>query len=153
MFVKLPGPRHSATELPDGLAIRIPARRNLFILAFLSLWLCGWLFGEISAPIAFLKSADKNPGAAGFLLVWICGWTIGGGFAILVWLWQLKGCEIVTVSPSALSIGRQIFGYGPVKHYDLAEIRDFRIAPLVYNPFDFRSGMAFWGPGRRTDCL
>ncbi|HEY3898815.1 MAG TPA: hypothetical protein VGM54_09395 [Chthoniobacter sp.] len=147
MFVKPPGPRHTTTELPDGVAICIPARRNIFILAFLTLWLCGWLMGEITAPIAFVKSAEKNPAAAGFLLIWISAWTLGGGFALLIWLWQVKGREIVTISPSALSIGRQIFGYGPVKHYDLSEIRDLRLAPFVYNPFDFRAGMAFWGFG------
>ena len=147
MFVKPPGPRHTATEEADGLAIRIPAKRNVFILAFLTIWLCGWAFGEVTAPIALFTAAHKQPGAAAFLLVWLCGWTLGGALAIYVWLWQLKGCEIITVSPAALGIKRELFGCGRVKQYDVSEIRELRVAPLTYNPFDYRSGLAFWGMG------
>ncbi len=147
MFVKPPGPRHTATEEADGLAIRIPAKRNVFIVAFLTFWLCGWAVGEVMASITLFTSAQKEPGAAAFMLFWLCGWTVGGAFAIYIWLWQIKGCEVVTVSPTALSIRREVLGYGRTKHYDIAEVRDLRVAPLTYNPFDFRSGMAFWGIG------
>jgi hypothetical protein len=58
MFVKPPGPRHTATEEADGLSIRIPA--------------------------------------------WLCGWTVGGVTFIFIWLWQIKGCEVITVSPTAI---------------------------------------------------
>jgi hypothetical protein len=147
MFVKPPGPRHTATEEADGLAIRVPSKRNIFILGFLTLWLCGWLAGEIMAPIGLFTTVHKDPGGAAFLLVWLCGWTVGGAFAFYVWLWQIKGCEVVTISPTALSIKRVIFGYGRAKQYDVSEIRRLRVAPLAFNPFDFRSGMAFWGIG------
>jgi hypothetical protein len=147
MFVKPPGPRHTATEERDGLVIRIPAKRNVFIFAFLSLWLCGWVFGEIMAPIGFFTAVQKEPAGAAFILVWLCAWTLGGGVAIYIWLWQLKGCEVVIVSPTALGIKRELLGFGRTKHYDVSEIRDLRVAPLTFNPFDFRSGMAFWGVG------
>ena len=129
------------------MAIRIPAKRTVFILAFLTIWLCGWAFGEVTAPIAFFTASHKQSGAAAFLLVWLCGWTLGGALVIYVWLWQLKGCEIITVSPTALGIKRELFGFGPAKHYDVSEIRELRVAPLAYNPFDYRSGMAFWAMG------
>jgi len=147
MFVKPPGPRHTATDEADGLAIRIPSRRNIFLFAFLTIWLCGWAFGEVSALITFFKFAQKEPGAASFLIIWLCGWTLGGAFAIYTWLWQLKGCEIITVSPTALGIKRDLFGRGRTKYYDVSEIRELRVTPLTYSPFDFRSGMAFWGIG------
>lgn len=147
MFVKPPGPRHTATESGDGLVIRIPAKRNVFIVGFLTLWLGGWLVGEIMAPISFLTAAHQaGPGAA-FLLVWFCGWTVGGAFAVYTWLWQVKGCEVVTASSTALSIQREVFGLGPTKHYDASQIRQLRVSPQVFNPMDFRSGMAFWGIG------
>jgi hypothetical protein len=147
MLVKPPGPRHAVTEEADGLAIRIPAKRNLFIIGFLSLWLCVWAVAEVLASIAFFTAAEMVPGASAFLLFWLCGWTVGGAFAIFVWLWQVKGCEVVTVSPTALSIRREVLGYGVTKNYDVAEVRGLRIAPLTFNPFDFRSGLAFWGIG------
>lgn len=147
MFVKPPGPRHRIIEQADGIAISIPSKRNIFILAFLTLWLCGWAVGEVSAPIAFFGSAKKNPGAAAFLLFWLCGWTVGGAFALCVWLWQFKGREILAISSAGLSIRHEVVGYGRTKYYDLSEIRDLRVAPLTFNPIDFRSSLAFWSIG------
>jgi len=147
MFVKPPSARHTQTEQAGGLAIRIPSRRNIFLFAFLSLWLCGWLAGEIAAPYAFFTAAHKEPGGAAFMLFWFCGWTVGGAFALYAWLWQLKGCQIITVSPDALSIRHELFGHGRTKHYDVSQIRHLRIAPLTYDPADYRSATAFWGFG------
>ncbi|SKB00362.1 hypothetical protein SAMN02745166_03128 [Prosthecobacter debontii] len=147
MFVKPSGPRHTVTEQADSLVFRIPPKRNIFMLGFLTLWLGGWVVGELMAPIGFFTAVQKNPGAAVFMLVWFCFWTVGGAFAIYTWLWLVKGCEVVTISATALSIKNEIFRYGRTKHYDVSEIRDLRISPLVYNPYDFRSGLAFWGIG------
>ena len=147
MFVKLQGPRHTTTETGDSLTIRIPSRRNILLVAFLTLWLCGWLAGEIAAPTTFLTGAQKDPGAVAFVVLWLCFWTAGGAAAIYVWLWQLKGCEVVTLSPAALSLKRELFGLGRTKHYDATEIHNLRVSPRTYNPFDFQSGLAMWGVG------
>ncbi len=147
MFVKPPGPRHTSIEVADGLEIGIPTKRNIFLFGFLSLWLCGWLMGEIMAPIGFFAAAKKGPGSGLFLLFWLCGWTLGGAVAIFIWLWQLKGREVITVSARAISIRREIAGYGYSRHYEVAEIRRLRVAPLSFNPFDFGSSMALWGIG------
>ena len=147
MFVKPPGPRHQVVEPRDGISIIIPARRNIFLFAFLTFWLCGWAVGEVMAPLSFFTSANKDPGAAVFIFVWFCAWTIGGGLAIYVWLSQLRGREIISATSTSLSIKRDVFGYGRTKHYDPAEIRALRVSPLTLNPFDFASGMAFWGIG------
>jgi len=145
MFVKPPGPRHTITELADGFIVRIPAQRNLLLISFISLWLCGWIVGEFLAPVAFFVAAQEEPGVWVFLLFWLCGWTTGGAFAIYIWLWQLKGCEVVTISSTALSIKRDILGYGRTQYYDVTEIRQLRVSPFTFNPFDLRHGMAFWG--------
>jgi hypothetical protein len=150
MFEKLPGPRHTTTEEADGLAIRIPARCNYLKLAFLSLWLCGWAFGMVMGTFGFFSGMTKNPASGSFMVIWLSAWTIGGGCALFTWLWQLKGCEIITVSPDALSVRHDIFGCGRTKHYDASEIRDLRVAPFTYIPGDFRNGFAFWGFGGGT---
>ena len=148
MFVKLSGPRHTVSEGADGIEIRIPARRNVFLLLFLSVWLVGWAFGEVTAAHTLASSAMRGSGPpAAFLLIWLTGWTVGGGFALYTWLWQLKGCEIVTVSPAALGLKRDVFGFGAKKLYDAAEIRELRVGLGGYNPFDFRTSLAFWGVG------
>lgn len=81
------------------------------------------------------------------MLVWLGGWTVGGGFAAYTWLWQVKGCEVITISSAALGIKHEVFGLGRNKQYDVSEIRHLRVAPLTYNPFDHRSRASIWGMG------
>lgn len=150
MFEKPPGPRHKAIEKPERVVIRIPSKRNIFIFGFLSLWLCGWLIGEITVLFQFSSILKKDPSAAVFLIAWICGWTLGGAVAIYIWLWQLKGREIITVSPMALTIKRDVLGFGRARNFDVSEIRKLRTEQLVWSPFDFRSGLGFCGIGGGT---
>ena len=44
-------------------------------LLFLIAWMCGWVFGEVSALTEVLKGK-----AGGFLIFWLIGWTVGGIF-------------------------------------------------------------------------
>lgn len=92
-----------STILPEsnGLKVVIPAKINWFLLLFLSFWLCGWAFGEFMVSFEFFKH-NTPPGAKLFTIAWLGGWTVGGGFALYTWLWQLKGEEIVTVTPTAI---------------------------------------------------
>jgi hypothetical protein len=153
MRVKPPGPRHQKTNTSDGVAIRIPAKRNVFIMIFIGFWLCGWCAGAVGAFTQILRGTGAGagphtppPGVA-ILVVWLCFWMLGGVVILFAWLWQFKGCELVTVSPTTLGIRRQIFSFGLTRTYDVSEIRELRVAPLAYSPFDFRTGMAFWGFG------
>ena len=41
--------RATINDIYNGVEITIPAKRNPFIIIFLSFWLCGWLMGEIFA--------------------------------------------------------------------------------------------------------
>jgi hypothetical protein len=147
MFVQPSGPRHTAEDDGTTLTFTIPSKRNVFLLAFLGFWLCGWAFGEIMAPLGMFTAAKKDPGASLFMLVWLCGWTIGGGFAIYIWLWMLRGREIVSISPTTLAVKRDIFGAGRTKNYDITKASRLRFAPATYNPFDWHRSFAFWGLG------
>jgi hypothetical protein len=129
-----------------GLEIVIPAKRNWFITLFIGAWLCGWLVGEIMAPTSFLLGA-RDAGTRLFIVAWFVMWTIGGGFAIYIFLWSLVGRERVLVSSSLLTIKREVFGLGRLREYELAHVSDVRVSPRTYNPFDFRSGLQFWGVG------
>jgi hypothetical protein len=79
--------------------------------------------------------------------VWLVGWTAAGGFAILALAWSLAGREVVTLRPNELVIARKLLGLGRVHQYDLNHISNLRVSPESFNPFDFRSGMRFWGLG------
>jgi hypothetical protein len=146
MFVQPSGPRHTAEDDGTTLTLTIPAKRNVFLIAFLGFWLCGWAFGEIAAPIAIF-TAKKNAGASLFILFWLCIWTVGGFFAIYAWLSMIRGREIILISPTTLSIKRDVLGAGRTKNYDMTKVTRLRFAPPTYNPFDFQRSIAFWGLG------
>jgi hypothetical protein len=142
-------PKASIQESSRGLEVIIPARRNWFLTLFLGFWLCGWAVGEVMAAATFL-APDADAGPQLFLIVWLVGWTLGGGFAIFVFLWSLMGHERVQLTSSMLSLKHELFGIGRLREYELHHVRDLRVAPSPYNPYDFRSGMRFWGIGGGT---
>jgi hypothetical protein len=141
----LPQRRSSVQRSSQGLEISIPAKRNLFLLLFLGLWLVAWCFGEIFAiyTVFFGKADAPVP----FLVVWLAGWTIGGAGVALVWFWMLRGREVIELRADALVVKRQVFGLGPTREYDLQHTKNLRVAPHSWNPYDWMSAMQFWGIG------
>ena len=132
MTIAPPGPRFRVETTLDGTRVVVPARRSLFLVGFLSLWLCGWAVGEVTAA-GFLMSAFGSEGAliaSPFLLFWLCGWTIGGAVVIGLLLWNLIGKEVVTLEHGVLTIAKQLGPVGLPKRYDLSHARDARVAPL-----------------------
>ena len=145
-FGKVPAPTSTVTDTTSGLVIVVSARRNYFLLAFLSVWLVAWACGWTWA-FHQLTSRTNRGGIDLFLLVWITGWTLGGGFWVFIVGWWLAGRERILLGPSTLSIRREILGMGRKREYAISEIRNLRVAPQPYNPVDFRSGLQSWGLG------
>jgi hypothetical protein len=129
----------------EGLEISIPAKRNVFVMLFLAAWLVGWGFGEVFAARELLVGGDDTPDL--FLSAWLVGWTLGGGSALYVCLWMFRGREVLVLSPHTLTTRREVFGLGRSKEYDLHHIRNLRVAPVSWNPYDWTGGMSFWGVG------
>ncbi len=76
-----------------------------FVAGFLSLWLCGWLAGEVFALwtlwrilAAFLASGEGPLPVALFLLVWLGLWTLGGAAALRELLRALWSEDRLTVT-------------------------------------------------------
>jgi len=111
-------------EYYNSVEIAIPARRNWFIVVFLSFWLCGWAVAEFFTA-GQLLSVSKA-GGAGFLLLWICAWTVGGFFAIRTWWWNVAGKEIINAGQGVLTIERKGALFVKTKTYDLHEAKNFR---------------------------
>lgn len=58
---------------------------RFFVAGFLSLWLGGWMAGEIFALWFLWNSLTTGQGplpAVLFMLVWVCFWSLGGMFAL-----------------------------------------------------------------------
>lgn len=145
--VALPGLRSTFNDALNGFVISIPSKKNIFLLLFLSAWLVGWCFGFFSAGSELLRGQMKDIGGKVFIAVWLVGWTVGGGFAIFIWLWMIFGKEIITLKSDVLCIKKDVNGFGKEHEYDLSHLKNIRLMPGGFNPFDFSSSMRFWGYG------
>jgi hypothetical protein len=134
----------------DGISllIKIPSKKNWFIIIFLAAWLGGWFMGETSA-INELRSGD-NAGVNSFMLFWLFGWTVGGLLAITILLWSLFGQETIEIKSGVLSISKGILDLGLLKkNYDLNNIKnlELNIEPSgMESFFDQKKKIGdFWG--------
>ena len=139
-------PKATTRDGPEGFEIVVPAPRNVFLLGFLAIWMVGWTVGWVSG-FAQLLSGTGGVGVDLFMLVWLTVWTLGGAFAGAVLAWGLAGRETVRLETRALVVRRSVFGLGRSREYDLPHVARLRVAPEGFNPFDFRSGLRFWGLG------
>ena len=60
------------------------------------------------------------------------------------------GREVVDVDSTSLRIKRAVGKLGRTKEFDLGHVRILRVAPQIWNPGDFSSGLRFWGVGGGT---
>jgi hypothetical protein len=142
-----PEPRSTLVEEGDGVRLTIPVRRNPGMLVFLPIWLAGWTVGGVMAAAQLLWGNLPDPVAPAFLTLWLILWAASEGFLIYVLCWNLAGREVVLVNAQDLITRREVFGMGRSQEFDRMQVRDLRCSPLAYNPYDFASGMAFWGMG------
>jgi hypothetical protein len=133
MHIEPESPRFSIESTPNGLRAVIPARRNVFVLLFLCVWLGGWVFGEMHA-IGELLSPTKNSPQL-FLAVWLAGWTLGGVFAVGAVLWQFAGREVVSIGSTTLEHRVEALGIGCTRSYRLNEVKNLRATDYSANPF------------------
>jgi hypothetical protein len=120
--------------------------------AFLSVWLAGWLAGEVLA-LGFLFLIVRSVvgsaigaswpvpgggdwiagGAAGvfflFLLVWITFWTFGGIAAITELLRSLAGEDRISVQASGVELERRAGPCRRLRNFERSTIRRVRLRP------------------------
>jgi hypothetical protein len=123
--------RSSVTDTGPGLEIVIPARRRVFALLFLPVWLFFWTIGGLFA-FATLLSPETPGGVDLFMGVWLCGWALGEVSVVTTILWMLRGREVVRVDRDVLIIRREVFGVGPTQEYDTREVANLRASPLPF---------------------
>lgn len=125
------------------LQIMIPVKRNGFILLFTGVWLIGWLFGEIFA-LGMVTGLFGGRGPANlFIAFWLIAWTVGGFFAFRMFLWNLRGREIITIGQGRLTIDKKGVLLFKPKTYDLNEVKNIRVQDDnlgVAGPFGVRPG-------------
>jgi hypothetical protein len=135
-FVPLGAPRFSITD--DGDALRIPAARNLFVMAFLPIWLAGWTAGGLSAITTLSHQFSA------FLLFWLCAWALGWVFAARAILWMAFGAETLRVINGDLQVTRGALWFSNTKLFrgrDIAQLA--RVQTVDW--FNGRYNMATFG--------
>jgi hypothetical protein len=121
-------PRFEVEQELGGERIRIRARRNIFVLLFLPLWLTGWTAGGVAAIGQFLRTGQP------FLVIWLCGWATGWAFAGGTLAWTIWGSELIGVTGGDLEIGHRLLGWTRTRLYRGSEVRHLAAAetPFLY---------------------
>jgi hypothetical protein len=127
-------PRATIAELPDGVRIEVPARRDPYLVLYGAFVLGMWALGE-GAILHTLLAEPASRGerlAAAFCLV---PWTAVGLVAIAACLWLAVGRAVVTATERALTIRCAALGLGTTREYDMAHVHALRLAPAwVFRP-------------------
>jgi hypothetical protein len=118
-----PFPFRSAIS-DDGMELRIsiPPKRS-WTLLFLIAWLTLWTYGGLHAAHELLARFSL------FLILWMIGWAVGEVFASFTILYAIAGRELISVTPTTLTLKVSIFGIGFTRAYAVAAMRDLRFQP------------------------
>jgi len=107
-----------------GIEITIPAKKNVFMILFLAIWLCAWFAGEFFVGAQAFGLRGNGPQY--FLIIWLCGWTVGGFFALRTFWWMLMGKEVISLGQGVLTVDKRGALFYKLKSYDLHEAKNFR---------------------------
>jgi hypothetical protein len=147
--VPIPPPRATISEASNGLEVSLPPRRRILVMIFMSIWLCGWVFGEVMVIRELIFA--RVPGGAGlFMLVWLAGWTVGGGVVTHTLLWSFFGSEHVMLRSDALVITRAHPWWTNSHEYAIESISNLRATPDDHWAWGTDGGKIAFDYGART---
>jgi hypothetical protein len=142
-YEEIKPPRFTVETVGGQEQITLKAPRNLLLMAFLAVWLCGWTFGGLAA-MTTLWAKGFQP----FLMVWLGGWALGEGFAAATLCWSLTGAEILRVVGSDLEIAYRMLGFTTRKLFRGSEIRHLSTWTTPYFSRYNQSLLPFFGGPR-----
>ena len=145
MKVEVPNRLSKFYDSPAGFEIIIPAKRNYFYITFLGFWIMGWVVAEVWVIDMLISWNSGTEYSKIFLYSWLGAWTAGGVFSIYFWLWMAIGKEIIILNEMALSIKRDILGFGRTYEYVLNHINNMRYSAPGHTAYDFETGMSIIG--------
>ena len=151
-YEAIASPRYVVETDGSGERIRIKARRQIFALLFMPIWLAGWTAGGVMAIRQVFENFDA------FLLFWLCAWALGWLCVASTIAWMIWGSEVLAVVGRDLEVSTQIGPWSRRKVYRGSEIRDLRAgeaSPFQAFRFDSpllggRFGMIRYDYGART---
>ncbi|SRR5258706_2356347 len=124
-------PRYTIQQTAAGVTVAAPARRNWFVLLFLTVWLGGWTIGGMAAVAEVVRPGGHQT----FLAFWLLGWLIGELYALAIVLWQLTGREELVFSSGNLIHRIRAGGMSRGREFSGAEIKHLRTSPQITSPW------------------
>ena len=124
-YVPLGMPRFSFVQSDAGEMLVIPARRNVFVMIFLTAWLGAWTIGGLTAIATLL--VEFHPFIAFWSVGWALGWVLAGG----VLFWMLTGKETVRRVGGDLEVGFSVLGIARRQLYRGTDIGNLTATPEV----------------------
>lgn len=111
-------------QTENDFTVVIPAKRNWFVILFITFWLGAWGFGEYTAGTRIISMITQGSLSDGglFMIFWICGWTVGGFMVSRALWWMIAGKEIITCYNSEMQVHRKGDFLNRPKTYLLSEI-------------------------------
>jgi hypothetical protein len=134
--------RFAVEPTEDGEQVRVKARRQVFPMLFLPVWLAGWTAGGV-AVIGQLISRFQP-----FLAIWLCFWAVGWVAVAGTLAWMFTGSETLRVVGSDLEVARHALGWSRRWLYGGSRIRNLRVADQPGWPYRFQLQMPFLNLGR-----
>lgn len=129
----------------DILQIVIPAKKDGFMIFFLSVWLIIWAVAEVASPLALIGFKDEGAVIMTILILWMIIWTVVGFLTMFALLWNILGREVISVGRKHLSIKNDVLGYGRWRQYESSQIKALRVSKTkdAWGSLDYT--MQCWG--------
>ena len=135
--------RLEINQYEAGIEVIVPAKKSGFISGFLVLWMLAWSYGELSIIGRLIHGNDQFADA--FMMIWSCAWSLGGFVAVLLWLWNLKGREIILISNTEIRRYREFVLFSRSELYECRHVNNLRVNEIDLSSPDMVRGPEFWG--------
>jgi hypothetical protein len=129
--------RFAIEPTQGGEQIRVKARRQIFPMLFLPVWLTGWTAGGAAAIWQVIHQFEP------FLVLWLCGWAVGWIAAAGTLAWMFTGSETLRIVGSDLEVAQHALGWSRGWLYEGARIRNLRVADQPPWPYRFQFQVPF----------
>ncbi|MDB5433646.1 MAG: hypothetical protein JWP35_4762 [Caulobacter sp.] len=129
--------RFSIETKESGEQIRVKARRQIFPMLFLPVWLAGWTAGGVTAMGQVIHHFEP------FLVLWLCGWAVGWVMVAGTLTWMFTGSETLRVVGSDLEVAQHALGWSRRWLYEGGRIRNLRVADQPAWPYRFQFQVPF----------
>lgn len=136
-YEPIANPRFAIEPAEGGEQIRVKARKQIFPMLFLPIWLTGWTVGGVAANSEVIRQFQP------FLVLWLCGLAVGWIAVAGTLAWMLTGSEKLRVVGSDLEVAHHALGWSRRWLYEGARVRNLRVAEQPAWPYRFQFQVPF----------